>query len=480
MKLAFLAWLAADGLAAAAPVPGGHAWARDGAYVYRVRVDSVEADYLPSLRGEVVYLCRAANPHGFTLRCHNFLTLQRHSREGRRFPPFGVFQLGWKFFDGSSVGRVPRAPVDVVFDTRGKRLVRAGAPARDFDLTDPALLVVHRLAPKGTNAWTVTEKVRLVHEQRFVRAGEEGFVRIKKTPLIGSLRIEYRREANKLVQTLTLATPNTPGQPRVRLEGKGGTAFSDSGTPQNFSWEGKLIDHNGETERTVPITISYELLTGEDRETALRPAAPAMRAERRPLNEGEFLDIIESLTQRMTFRRALAVMRLAAAEPVAEPAKRAKAAKGLAAALRDPDPFLRADAARALANRGDASSVPPLIAMLKDSQLTARWAAIDALGSLRDPRAIAPLIAHLKTTRELFATANALAHLGVRHPDAELQLAPLFKSKNPVVRLEVCRLLTVFGTVRSEDALTNATMDPDEVVAGAAAVALEKIRERGK
>jgi len=205
-----------------------------------------------------------------------------------------------------------------------------------------------------------------------------------------------------------------------------------------------------------------------------------MRAERRPLNEGEFLDIIESLTQRMTFRRALAVMRLAAAEPVAEPAKRAKAAKGLAAALRDPDPFLRADAARALANWGDASSVPPLIAMLKDSQLTARWAAIDALGSLRDPRAIAPLIAHLKTTRELFATANALAHLGVRHPDAELQLAPLFKSKNPVVRLEVCRLLTVFGTVRSEDALTNATMDPDEVVAGAAAVALEKIRERGK
>ena len=464
---------------AAEPVPGEYAWARDGAYVYRVRVDSREVKYLPSLRGEVVYLCRAANPHGFTLRCHNFLTLQRHSNEGRRFPPFGVFQLGWKFFDGSSVGRVPRPPVNVVFDTHGKCLSRARAPARDFDLTDPSLLLVHRLAPAGTNEWTVTEKVRLVHEQRFVRPGEDGIVRIKKTPLIGTLRITYHREAEALAQSLTLETPATPSQPRIRLAGKGATTFSASGIPVKFSWEGKLTDHNGETERTVPVTISYELLTGPAREKALRPPAPATRAERRPLNPGELPDILADLPQRMTFRRALAVMRLAAAEPVTQLAERAKASEGLVAALSDPDPFLRADAARALANWGDAASVPPLIAALKDSQLTARWAAIDALGSLRDPRAIAPLITHLETSRELFATANALAHLGARHPDAELQLAPLFKSKNFVARLEVCRLLTVFGTARSNAALTKAKADINKDVAKAAAVALEKIRARG-
>jgi hypothetical protein len=472
------ATVAAAGWAVAAPVPGGHAWAREGAYVYRVRVDSQEAKYLPSLRGEVVYLCRAANPHGFTLRCHNFLTLQRHSNEGRRFPPFGVFQLGWKFFDGGSVGRVPRAPVDVVFDTRGKRLVRAGAPARDFDLTDPSLLVVHRLAPKGTNEWTVTEQVRLVHEQRFVRAGEEGLVRIQKTPLIGTLHIKYHREAQTLAQSLTLETPNTPGQPRVRLTGKGTTTFSAFGIPVKFLWEGKLTDHNGQTERTVPVNIRYELLTGVARERALRPAAPAMRVERRPLEEGELPDILNSLSQRMTFRRVMAVMRLAAAEPDSNPAKRAKVAKGLAAALRDPDPFLRADAARALANWGDAASVPPLIAVLKDSQLTARWAAIDALGSLRDARAIAPLVAHLETTRELAATANALAHLGARHPDAERVIAPLLQSEQSIVRLEVCRLLSVFGTTHSASALTKAKADTDAAVAKAAGLALETIRQR--
>ncbi|MFP6902873.1 MAG: HEAT repeat domain-containing protein, partial [Verrucomicrobiia bacterium] len=67
-----------------------------------------------------------------------------------------------------------------------------------------------------------------------------------------------------------------------------------------------------------------------------------------------------------------------------------------------------------------------------------------------------------------------------RHPDAELQLAPLFKSKNSVVRLEVCRLLTVFGTDRSKAALTKAAADANEDVAQAAAVALEKIRARGE
>lgn len=476
---ALAAWLGEGAFAVAAPVPGEHAWGRGGAYVYRVRVDSQEAKYLPSLRGEVVYLCRAANPHGFTLRCHNFLTLQRHSNEGRRFPPFGVFQLGWKFFDGGSVGRVPRPPVDVVFDTRGKRLVRAGAPARDFDLTDPSLLVVHRFAPKGTNEWTVTEQVRLVHEQRFVRSGEEGFVRIKKTPLTGTLRIKYHHKAEGLAQSFSLETPSTPGQPRVLLVGKGTTTFNASGVPVNFSWEGTLTDHNGEREHTVPVTISYELLSGDDRKKALRPAAPATRAERRPLDEDELPNILASLAQRMTFGRALAVMRLAAAEPSPKPADRAKIVEGLITALSDPDPFLRADVARALANWGDAASVPPLIAALKDSQLTARWAAIDALGSLRDPRAIAPLIAHLETTRELFATANALAHLGARHPDAEQQLAPLFKSKNFVVRLEVCRLLTVFGTARSNAALNKAKADISKDVAKAAAVALEKIRARG-
>jgi HEAT repeat protein len=247
----------------------------------------------------------------------------------------------------------------------------------------------------------------------------------------------------------------------------------------NFSWEGTLTDRNGEREHTVPVTISYELLSGDDRKKALRPAAPATRAERRPLDEDELPNILASLAQRMTFGRALAVMRLAAAEPSPKPADRAKIVEGLITALSDPDPFLRADVARALANWGDAASVPPLIAALKDSQLTARWAAIDALGSLRDPRAIAPLIAHLETTRELFATANALAHLGARHPDAEQQLAPLFKSKNFVVRLEVCRLLTVFGTARSNAALNKAKADISKDVAKAAAVALEKIRARG-
>ena len=116
--------------AAGAPVPEQYGWRRDAMYVYRVNIETREADYTSSLRGEVVYLCRAANPHGFTLRCYNFATLQRHSKAGRRFPPFGVFRMGWRFFDGRKVGRQTRPPVDVIFRPNGKVILRSACASR--------------------------------------------------------------------------------------------------------------------------------------------------------------------------------------------------------------------------------------------------------------------------------------------------------------------------------------------------------------
>ena len=66
--------------AAAPAVPAQYGWQRNAMYVYRVNIESAEEGYQPSLRGDVVYLCRASNPHGFTLRCYNFAVLQRHAK----------------------------------------------------------------------------------------------------------------------------------------------------------------------------------------------------------------------------------------------------------------------------------------------------------------------------------------------------------------------------------------------------------------
>lgn len=460
-------------------VPAQYGWRRDAMYVYRVNIETREADYISSLRGDVVYLCRAANPHGFTLRCYNLATLQRHSKADRRFPPFGVFQMGWRFFDGRNVGRQTRPPVDVIFRPNGEVISRAGANARAFDLIEPSRLVLERLAPAKETEWSVTEPVRLNYERRLTPAGKGRLVKLEKVPLDGKLTRQFRREKTALVQTLTLETPATAGQPRVRVEGTGRTTFDDEGIPLRFAWSGKIILHDGASERTVPLTIVWHRLAAAEARRVLRPPAPATRLERRPIAAEELKTLLAELRQHFSQRRPQALARLALGEPKASsPALRAKVAAAAVILLKDSDPFLRRDAARTLANWGDAKSIPALIAALEDNQMTVRWAAIDALGSLRDPRGMGPVAKHLGSGREIAAAANALQFFGRAIPGLEPHLAPLLENINSDVRLETCRLLAAFGSGKSAPALAKAAKDNNAKVAEAAATALKAIRKR--
>jgi hypothetical protein len=460
-------------------VPAQYGWRRDAMYVYRVNIETREADYISSLRGEVVYLCRAANPHGFTLRCYNLATLQRHSKAGRRFPPFGVFQMGWRFFDGRNVGHQTRSPVDVIFRPNGKVISRVGADARAFELIEPSRLLLDRLAPAKETEWSITEPVRLNYERRLTPAGKGRRVKLDTTPLAGKLTRQYRREKTALFQTLTLETPAVAGQPRVRVEGTGRTTFDDADVPVRFAWSGKIILHDGARERTVPLTIVWQRLAGAEAQRVLRPPAPATRLERRPIAAEDLKTLLAELRQHFSQRRPQALTRLALGDPkTTPPAQRAEVAAAAVVLLKDPDPFLRRDAARTLANWGDAKSIPALIVALDDKQMTVRWAAIDALGSLRDPRGMGPVAKHLGSGRETAAAANALQFFGRAMPGLEPHLTPLLENKNADVRLEICRLLAAFGTGKSAPALAKVARDKNAKVAETAAIALKAIRKR--
>jgi hypothetical protein len=473
MICSLTAWSAAPG------VPAQYSWQRDTMYVYRVNIESAEEGCRPSLRGDVVYLCRASNPHGFTLRCYNFAVLQRHSKSGRRFPPFGVFQMGWRFFDGKQVGRKTRSPVDVVFRPNGELLTRAGLVSGVFDLNDPSRLVLDRLEPETETKWVTVENVKIVHERRVSLPDSGRLVRLDKTPLTGLLTVNYQRSSGALAQTLTMSTRVIPSGVRVQIEGSGHTSFNNGGIPVQFAWEGFITDHDGVSERTVPLKISYQLLSDNEAARVLRPPAPATRSERRPIAAAEMKTLLADLQQRLSDRRPRALARLVVGEPRGvPPSQRDKVVTVLVGILGDSDPFMRRDAARALANWGNAASTPALIDRLSDPQMTVRWAAIDALGSLRDPRGMGPVAQHLGNGLEIAAAVNALQFFGRAVPGIEPHLMLLMKNKNSAVRMETSRLLAAFGTGKSAPALTLATKDSDAAVAKAASVALEAIRKR--
>jgi HEAT repeat protein len=460
-------------------VPAQYGWRRDAMYVYRVNIETNEGEYTSSLRGDVVYLCRATNPHGFTLRCYNLATLQRHSKAGRRFPPFGVFQMGWRFFDGRKVGRQMRPPVDVIFRPNGEVISRSGAKVRAFELIEPSRLVLARLSPAEETEWSITEPVRLNYERRLTTSGKGRLVKLEKTLLAGKLSINFQREKNSLRQTLTLETPVAAGQPRVRVKGTGRTSFNDAGIPVRFAWSGNIINHDGARERTVPLAIVWQLLVDAEAERVLRPPPPATRLERRPIAADELKTLLADLRQHFSQSRPKALAQLVLGDPKATPpAQRVEVVAALGNVLRDSDPFLRRDAARALANWGDAKSIPALIAALNDKQMTVRWAAIDALGSLRDPRGMGPVAKHLGSGREIAAAANALQFFGRAIPGLEPHLTRLLENKNIAVRLETCRLLGAFGTGKSAPALADAARDKNAKVAAAATTALKAIRKR--
>ena len=459
-------------------VPAQHGWQRDAMVVYQVNVESAEPEYFPSLRGPVVYLCRAANPHGFTLRCYNQAVIQRHAKGGRRFPPFGVFRFGWRYFDGKAVGTVWRPPEDVVFRPNGERILRAGQYRR-FDLLNPAMLVLDRLAPETTGEWTSSEMVQVIHEQRSTPAGGDRLVKLTKTPMTAKLTIQYRRTSAGLEHEWTLAGASEDATIKITLQGRGVTEFAEDGLPQAMRWKGQLHEHLAAGQRTVPINISHRRMSAAEADQVLRPPAPATRAERRHLDEKTLESVLLDLKQRFSESRPRALERLVTGEPRTAPAKLTpKVRVALQAALMDTDPFIRRDAARALANWGDAESVPALVRSLNDRQMTVRWAAVDALGSLRDPQGLAPLVQHMAAGRETAAVANALLFYGRARPGIEPHLLPLLANRNAGVRLEGCRLLALFGTPRSLSQLAGLARDADPQVAREAAEAVKAVRKR--
>lgn len=473
-----VAGLCASVSAAPPASPLTHTWKRNSMQVYRVTVSSEEKKYLPSLRGHLVFTCRAANPHGFTLRSHRFLSAQRHAHTGRRFPPFGLFRLGWVHFDGRHVEMAASMPRDFVFAPDGRLLGQSPM----FELAGAESLLLPRLPGDGKSQWRRQRTVTVLHEHPERLDDGTRRVKIHKTSLPATETVDYtwtgtNQGLAEITLRLSLKTAAAQGQPRVEINGNGTLHFEiQTGRTQGYRFKGTFSITDAEGTRKAPLHMAAQLLEGAERERVLMPPAPANPNDRQTLPADELATLKRDLSLRFSHRRQEAARRLARA--AANNKEAGEIRRLLVDALEDTDPFTRRAVLRALAIWGNTDIVPTVLARLKDPHLTVRWAALDVLGMLKDSRGVGPVARHLSSGREATAAANALLHLGRVTPEAETAAMRLGQHELPAVRRAVCNVLEQIGTFQCGTLLRGLVTDEDSLVAESAQAALRAVIAR--
>lgn len=457
--------------------PSQFSWERGESYVYRVRIEATESEYKSRLNGNVVYTCRAANVHGFTLRCHNFLVLNRFTDSGRRFPPFGVFRLGWKHFDGGDVGMPLRDPRDVMLKPTGALILQNGNIA--IDPTDPSLLVIEAMPPAGKEKWEVTEKVSVTLEEpeKLAPADRRVFIHRQIVTADWTRRYEFAGteggQSRWKKQFIVEVPSSDSAKPRLRWEGSGTVTFDNkSGAPHFVEMKTKLAENIGAVGRETPLYIELELLEGKEREQALRPPPPPAQAERRIHPAADIEKLVGELSTPQSHRRRIAADKLARIEPNE---RRAEIVALLKQALQDSDEYTRLSAVHALLVWGGTESATSLVATLADPKLNVRWAALDSLASLKEPGTATALAEHLATGRESVPTIKAILAIGTPAEDA---LLPLLKHSKLELRLEACRLIGAIGSAKSLVQVQKLAKDPDPSMAATARAAATAITAR--
>lgn len=141
-----------------------------------------------------------------------------------------------------------------------------------------------------------------------------------------------------------------------------------------------------------------------------------------------------------------------------------------------PDWWIRREAARILGLIGDERATEPLLQALSDRSERIRENVAEALGRIGRPRAIKGLIHALQDdyghTRQ-----NAMEALIKIGTDAVETLIKGLKSRNKIIRINVCQVLGAIGDQRAIKPLTQLRHDSDFKVRRNASKALKRIRQ---
>ena len=150
--------------------------------------------------------------------------------------------------------------------------------------------------------------------------------------------------------------------------------------------------------------------------------------------------------------------------------------KAMVEGLVNPNHRVRMRTIYMLVEHGHAEAVPFLLPLLHDREMPVRNAAIVALGTFADQQAFAPLVAHLTAPISLERKNAVLALVALedsRREDAFLEA--LKTERNPSVRVELIKALSVFPDEKVLETLIERLTDEDGDVRAVTAIALGKM-----
>jgi hypothetical protein len=308
-------------------VPLRYRWDGGGEHVYAVRVEADEADFRDVWEGNYTYTVArrdpprfpapaAAGAETFTVTARGALSRKREPRAGAFFPPAALMPPEGPLFPGLPGLALPAEERDEVqMDASGRVLDKVGGTALPLLLGDVARLVIDPLPEVGQLTREVNDTCTLVESRdnglglpmgpRLGGFGPPGFpprLPVRRPALpgapfgpVGLLPATY--EANErtvctrgasagdavvIHRRYELKSEAVPGfPPRVQLTGEGPITFAvKEGMPKALEFKATLTVNAGNQATRVPLTLTYRLLEGAERDRAAKPPAPPADPDR--------------------------------------------------------------------------------------------------------------------------------------------------------------------------------------------------------
>ncbi len=446
------------------------------AYLYSVKIESQLGDATETMEGTASYTCRTADENGMTLTCNGHLFPTRRSVQSGQFPIYPFQRLRAFGFEGSGGPRAFAGPNEIKIDALGHLLSTRGAAPLPRSLGDLSQLIIETLPADG-ETWEVRNGCAILLEEANSLSPHSPFAHIEKRSLPAVETLSYSLGAagegtTAIRKHYELHTAERSfGSSTVELTGDGTVTFDVKlGMPRSMEMKLTMTEHpDRTTTKRIPVTVTYRLLEGAEKEKALHPPV-VPKPEPKPLSESDLTTALSDLASPEAFKVMSAAGRLADALPSGD---RRRVESALIAALEHKDGFARQSVVKALSTWGTKASVPALIKRLDDDSFGVRWAVFDVLGKMKDVRAAEPLANWLEKDRGF--ASNALRAMG---PMAAPALAKQLRNRDWGMRMDVCRLLKDIGTPREIPALEALTSDGNRLVADAATDAIKAIQQR--